>query len=200
MYVGGTPTEGNMETDFSRAGLLKFLDTMGSKGLGNANTVQSLKVACSKILVELSDAEESDVRKVDVGLAIKKFNNKNPGTLAPASLGEYQRRVTLAVREFEQYHGNPTGYRGIGGSRPRSAGQDGAEPSNGRRAKKGGQKAHRPADGAAPASTPTTSSAGLSFSFPLRSDFLAQLVVPRDMKPDEAKRLCVFVQALAVDG
>ena len=48
--------------------------------------------------------------------------------------------------------------------------------------------------------SPSTTSAGLSFAFPLRTDFLAQLVLPRDMKTEEAHRLCAFIKALAVDS
>jgi hypothetical protein len=35
--------------------------------------------------------------------------------------------------------------------------------------------------------------------FPLRPDFLAQLVLPRDLTADEAKRLSAFITALVVD-
>lgn len=184
-----------MDTSYSRASLLTFLDTLGTKGLANANTAQSLRVSCGKILVDLSDAEEADVRKVDVGLAIRKFNNKNPGALSPSSLAEYQRRVTLAIREFDLYQGNPTGYKGIGRQPSRS--ENGEKPTAKKKEplSKGAPAKH--AERGAP-SAPTTS-AGLSHTFPMRSDFLAQLVLPRDMKTAEAQRLCAFIRALAAD-
>lgn len=186
-----------METTYSRAGLLQFLDTLGMKGLANANTVQSLKVACGKILVDLSDAEETDVRTIDVGLAVRKFNNKNPGKLSPSSLSEYQRRVTLAIREFDLYQGNPTGYRGIG--RGPTSKQDGGEKAASRK-REGGPREVGRTETPTPSNAPSaTSTSGLSFAFPLRQDFLAQLVLPRDMKLEEAQRLCAFVRALAVD-
>ncbi|MDX2260083.1 MAG: hypothetical protein SFU84_00120 [Gemmatimonadales bacterium] len=186
-----------METSYSRAGLLQFLDTLGTKGLANANTVQSMKVACGKILVDLSDAEEADVRGIDVGLAVRKFNNKNPGKLSPSSLSEYQRRVTLAIREFDLYQGNPTGYKGIG--RGPTAKQEGGEKSAPRK-REGTPREAGKAESQPPShSPPATPTSGLSFAFPLRQDFLAQLVVPRDMKLEEAQRLCAFVRALAVD-
>lgn len=187
-----------METTYSRAALLMFLDTLGTKGLANANTVQSVKVACGKILVDLSDAEENDVRRIDVGLAIRKFNNKNPGKLAPVSLSEYQRRVTLAIREFDLYQGNPTGYKGIG--RGPSSKPEGTEKPTPKR-KEAGHKELGRIEPVTPAHTSAgAATAGLSFAFPLRQDFLAQLVVPRDMKLEEAQRLCAFVRALAVDA
>lgn len=36
--------------------------------------------------------------------------------------------------------------------------------------------------------------------FPMRPDFLAQVVIPRDMTKAEAQRLANFVLALAVDN
>jgi hypothetical protein len=183
-----------MDTSYSRASLLKFLDTLGAKGLANVNTAQSLRVACGKILVDLSDAEEADVRKVDVGLFVRKFNNRNPGTLSPASLAEYQRRVTLAVREFDLYQGNPAGYRGIG--RGPSRIENGEKAASKKREKTPSSVARPHEAGGLPN---TVGSAGLSFSYPLRSDFLAQLVLPRDMKTEEAQRLSAFIRALATD-
>lgn len=41
--------------------------------------------------------------------------------------------------------------------------------------------------------------AGLSLSYPLRTDLLAQVVVPRDMSSTEARRLAGFIMTLAID-
>ena len=38
----------------------------------------------------------------------------------------------------------------------------------------------------------------LCMSYPLRPDYVAQVVVPRDMTTEEAQRLCAFVQALVM--
>lgn len=37
----------------------------------------------------------------------------------------------------------------------------------------------------------------LCYPFPLRANFLAQIVVPRDLTKEEAQRLCEYVQSLA---
>lgn len=42
--------------------------------------------------------------------------------------------------------------------------------------------------------TPTS----IVLPFPLRPDFAAQIVIPRDMTPAEAERLCTFVRTLAL--
>jgi hypothetical protein len=38
----------------------------------------------------------------------------------------------------------------------------------------------------------------ISYPFPLRKDVDVELVLPRDLTPDEAKRLVAFVNALAI--
>jgi hypothetical protein len=47
-----------------------------------------------------------------------------------------------------------------------------------------------------PVSSPPS---GLPLSYPLRSDFLAQVVIPRDLTLSEAKRLGAFLLTIAVD-
>jgi hypothetical protein len=46
---------------------------------------------------------------------------------------------------------------------------------------------------------PPPVSAGLSLPYPIRSDFLAQVVIPRDLTVEEAKRLGAFLLTLAAD-
>lgn len=183
-----------MNTDYSVRGLLRFLDLLVEKGLGKANTVMSLKVAVAKVLADLSTEEEADVRRIDVELAVKKLNNRFPNQLAPRTLAEYQRRTTVAVREFVAYLEDPSGYRGIGRD-GRNTKPTAAERRPSRREPVAADTTVREAV----ASPPPAGGTGLSLAFPLRPDFLAQVVVPRDLKTDEAKRLAAFIATLAAD-
>lgn len=178
---------------YTRDGLIKFTELLGSKGLANTNTAGAMKVAVSRILSDLSPEEEADVRKVDVPTAIRRYNNKNPNALSPKSLAEYQRRVATAIREFVRYVDNPPGYTAIG-REPKTGKSDNGERSVSRKKQ---APERRPAD--TPTVPPVSASSGLSLAFPLRSDFLAQVVVPRDLKTDEAKRLAAFIATLAID-
>lgn len=183
-----------MEENYSRDSLIAFLQFIDDRGLANANTAQALRVAASKILSDLSPEEEEDVRKIDIPLAVRRFRNRNPKALSPKSLREYQRRVTTSIREFCEYQENPTSYTGIGrGATVQKA--DSPETQSKRKRSVVAKEEGRPE---APPS-PTQSSSGLSLSFPLRSDFLAQIVVPRDLKTDEARRLAAFIGTLASD-
>lgn len=181
--------------NYSRDALLKFTDLLASKGLAKTNTAAGLKVAVSKILSDLSPDEEADVRKVDVPLAVRRFNNKNPNALSPNSLGQYQRRVANAISEFVQYVDNPTAYTGIG-RHPKAGKADDGERQSAK--KKIAGEARRQQD-VTPPPPAAPASSGLSLAFPLRQDFLAQVVLPRDLKSDEAKRLAAFIATLAVD-
>ncbi len=178
-----------MTADFSKKALMRFLDTVVEKGLMNSNTAGGQKAACGKILDDVADGD--DIRGIDVNTAVIRFNNRNPGVLSPNSLAEYQRRVTRAISDFIRYSENPAGFK------PRSRG---TQAKNGRRIE---VKAERTGAGHEPVqSTPTSpvnASAGLPLSFPLRSDFLAQVVIPRDLTSDEARRLGAFLLTLATD-
>lgn len=45
---------------------------------------------------------------------------------------------------------------------------------------------------------PIFKSVALTLDYPLRPDFLAQVVIPRDLTTEEARRLVAFLLALAV--
>lgn len=183
-----------MSPDFSKLALMKFLDTVVAKGLMNANTAAGLKAACSRILDDIADAD--DVRGVDVNTAVVRYNNRNPGALAPNSLAEYQRRVSRAILEFVRWVEDPAGFK------PRARGATG---NNGRKGKltrspddSVGATRHEIPTPVAHA-TPAPTSTGLPLSYPLRPDFLAQVVIPRDLSADEARRLGAFLLTLAAD-
>jgi hypothetical protein len=188
-------TDMESDTDFSKQALLGFLDTLERSGLAKPNTVAGYKAAAAKILSGLSSHEEADVRKLDIALAVRRYNNKNPGKLSPSSLATYQRRVEALVREFEKYHEDPTKYEGIS--------REPASPNNKRtsrgKAKRRREHAEPTPDRVVTAEEVVSRRSGISLDFPLREDFLAQLVVPRDLKASEARRLCAFVMTLAAD-
>lgn len=180
-----------MSTDYSKGALLKFLGTVVAQGLMNANTAGGLKAACSKILDDL--AEGDDVRSVDVNTAVIRYNNRNPGALSPNSLAEYQRRVTRAIADFVSWRDDPMGFK------PK---RKGTSTRNGKRTEPRSDRqilAPRPETPAHPGSPTAPTSLGLPLSYPLRPDFLAQVVIPRDLTAEEARRLGAFLLTLAVD-
>lgn len=189
-----------MDETYTRKDLIDFIDYLANKGLANSNTVQGLRVAVTKILTDLSQDEEHDVRKVNVALAVRRYNNKNPGALSPGSLAVYERRATSAIQEFILYRKDPTAYQGYKGG-AKSAGtrpeRTVGNPKPQRSKKPETESSDAPERPARP--EPPGATSGLVHSFPLRPDFLSQIVLPHDLSQAEAKRLCNFISALAVD-
>lgn len=183
-----------MESRYSKGALLRFIDIAAEKGFVTANVAKNWRGAAAKLLNDLSAAEEADIRTVDFGIAARKVANREPGALSPGSLQSYKSRAATAVEEFVNWTDNPTTYK------PRG--------HNGKSSKK--QTSDRAArqdqpSGSNAASSPPTgreismSAGGLPYPYPLRSDFLAQVVVPRDLTVEEAKRLGAFLLTIAVD-
>jgi hypothetical protein len=187
--------------NFSKRALMEFIETSIKKGWINLNTGGGVRAACRQILEHLGD--EDDVRGVDVGSAVAQFANRNPGKLAGPSLRVYESRVKGMIDNFTSFVSDPVSYKpatkvGTGRSR-KTEGRNGKDVS--------GPKApaepvaapvhHAVSHSVTPRASATETS--LTLPFPLRVDFLAQVTVPRDMTRDEAKRLAVFIDALAQD-
>lgn len=185
--------------NFSKRGLMEFIETSIQKGRINANTGGGVRAACKKILEQVGTDE--DVRQVDVQAAVVQYNNRHPGELSAESLRVYESRVRGVIDSFVQFVTDPTGYKlpGKGASqKPRRA-----------EARKNGEKQATATSKLPEADhhvvTPqtairaATTETSLALPFPLRPTFLAQIVIPRDLTKDEAKRLAVFIDSLAHD-
>jgi len=181
-----------MSSNYSKGALLKFLDAVVAKGLMNTNTGGGLKAACTRILDDLADAD--DVRKVDVNMAVIRYNNRNPGILSPNSLAEYQRRVARAISDFVLWTEDP------GAFKPRTRGASG---KSGRKTESSSGRRPAAALGEGPPAAYLQPTAvvlpGLTLNYPLRPDFLAQVLIPRDLTAEEARRLGAFLLTLAAD-
>jgi hypothetical protein len=180
-----------MNADYSKAALRTFLDVVSAKALVNANTVNGWKAAFTRILKEEPDA--TDVRTIDIKTAIRRYHNGHPGVLSPASLQQYERRLGIVIEEFTKYQDDPGAYKGRGRhptTAPGSAKKTGKiiVTGTGKLASSGGS-----------VSATGTVVSGLSLEFPMRPDFLAQVVVPRDMTKIEARRFTHFIMTLAQD-
>jgi hypothetical protein len=196
-----------VEPDYSRPALARFIDFVVDKNLVHPATAQGWRVATTKVLEDLPADAEADVRQLDVEGTFRRFLNKYPGRLSPASVGEYRRRVGRAVEEFVRWVEDPGGYAFKGAPRtPRSDGRRrpegpaGANGSEGVHVGAAGSGRREGAGRASQTATPwTPSSDGIALQYPLRPDLLAQVVVPRDLTVEEARRMGAFLVTLAVD-
>ena len=174
------------EPDYSREALARFIDFVVDKGLVNSSTAQGWRVATGKVLEDLSPEAMADVRSIDVDGVFRAFLNRHPGRLSPVSVGEYRRRVGRAIEEFVKWVEDPGGY----GARSATWQGRGDGRARGRVSPPSRERDHRPEP--APAS-------GIALSYPLRPGFLAQVMVPRDLTVDEARRMGAFLLTLAPD-
>jgi hypothetical protein len=190
-----------MDVDFSKDALTRFLDCVGEKGLVNPSTAQGWRVAVGNILDNLTASEEADVRSIDVESAFRKFVNRNGGKFAPRTLTEYRRRVDVALQEFNDWSVDPAGYKPKGGTRSRMAPNGERSPTRQPKGTPEDKQSKGTRDTGPRSSAPEapTQSSGLPLSYPIRPDFLAQVVIPRDLTVNEAKRLGAFIMTLAVD-
>jgi hypothetical protein len=183
--------------DFSKDSFFKFLDYAAEKNLVKSKTASGWRSASSKLMEDLSDAENADVRKIDIDLAVHRAVNRDSVSVSPTSLKTYQQRVSIAIAEFIKFQGDPSGYKPRGMN-----GQPRIQPN--------GERTIRRRQNSPKVSTPPTSSdkpekesvyiaSGLTLSYPLRSDFLAQVVIPRDLTTVEARRLGAFLLTIAID-
>jgi hypothetical protein len=183
-----------MDPNYSKDAFMQFLNFVGEKGLVKAESARAWRVAASKLLNDLSATEEADVRTIDLDIAARKVANRSPGALSPDSLGTYRQRVGVAIQEFVNWVNDPAAYkpRGLNGkARPKQA-SDRAP------------RQERTPTPNATASEPIAkevhaTSSGLVLPIPLRPDFLAQVVIPRDLTVEEAKRVGAILLAMAVN-
>lgn len=190
----------------NKAGLIKFVDMITEKGWINTNTGSGWKAAVGKILNE-TPADE-DVQKIDVKTAVLRYNNLHPGELAPGSLKQYEKRVVAAINQYLSYQSDPTNYkapaRALPNGKPEKKLDKRVVASTGKTI--GGTANTGHSDSSKPENENATVQKSMSLAtesnlvlpFPLRPNYLAQIVIPRDMTKDEANRLCAFVQALAL--
>ena len=180
------------QPDYSRAALARFIEFVVAKGLVHPATAQGWRVATAKVLEELPPAQMQDVRTIDVEATFKECLNRYPGRLSPASVGEYRRRVHRAIEEFVRWMADPGSYAFRPPARParmeaRRRLDTGVEPP---------PVSARPRSPDRPA-LPRANS--MALEYPLRSDLLAQVVVPRDLTVEDAQRMGAFLLTLAVD-
>jgi hypothetical protein len=181
--------------------LVKFVGMMTTKGWVNPNTGAGYKSALSKILADVP--AEEDVRKIDVRTQVLRYNNLHQGELNPASLKQYEKRITQVIGHFVRYKTDPTNFKAPQRGLPNSGKAESEKPKP--KAKKSAARKTTPPPPPPPANPeappkPATGSAtetNLVLPFPLRSDYLAQVVIPRNMTMDEAERLCSFIKSLA---
>lgn len=174
-------------------GLLDFLDYAQARGILARKTSEAYKSASSLVLsIDGEGWESIEVRGVDLDQQLDRYIRLRGGKASPQTLGTYRQRVGKAIDLYKDFLDNPTGFRGPS-ARPRAAGT--ATRRSPETAPRQQATHHSPA---AEITSPTPSDL-VTYPFPLRTGGMAYLQLPRELTRSEVKRLCSFLESLAID-
>jgi hypothetical protein len=191
-----------MSYPLTAAGVGKFISYLADKGLVPTLTAASMRTACDRIFSALSIDEQQNLAGLDVAAAVQRFMNKNPGVLSPDSAGVYRSRVQRTLEMLGRYNADPVGFRPEV-AKPRSNGataNDGRAASVPRQTRKRQPSAPPPGETPEPTRQPTPAVVGaVTLTLPLRPDFVAQFIVPRDLTTKEARRLGAYFLTIPID-
>jgi hypothetical protein len=169
-------------TETTGKALLEHWSWAAEKGLMNKNTAGGLRAACGQVLSVLDDGEALDVRTLDIDDTLTRFVNLKKKDFKPAVLETYKRRFRQAVASYLAYLNDP------GAWKPRTV----------ERAGNGGDSDTDRAE-PRPAKREPVTGGMVDYPFPVRDGQTARLVLPRDLRADEAKRLSAFMATLVVE-
>jgi hypothetical protein len=133
----------------------------------------------------LEDWESEDIKKIDVEGTLSRFQNLKKAKFKPAVLETYKRRFRQAVTSYLSYLDDPSGWKPTTIKRR-------VAPE-----KENGDKRTKEPTASVMHELPQVNM--VEYPFPVREGQIARLVLPRDLRKTEVKRLSTFLAALAVD-
>lgn len=172
-------------TEATGKGLVDHWTWASQKGVMNKNTANGIRAACSNVMGVLDDWESQDIKKLDVESTLVRFQNLKKKEFKPVVLETYKRRFRLAVTSYLSYLEDPSGWKPTTIRRAVAG-----EKENGE--KRSAESAHSPKH-----ELPQVNM--VEYPFPLREGQSVRLVLPRDLKTAEVKRLTAFMSTLAID-
>lgn len=96
-----------MDTDYSLASFMSFMDYLSDKHILNKNTAQSRKAAANKVFAVLDEAEAADLRQLDMEMVYRRFENKEGRSYKPETLQVYRSRLGTALNDFLSHAQSP---------------------------------------------------------------------------------------------
>lgn len=174
--------------DTTGKSLVEHWDWASSKGLMNKNTAAALRAASAQVLGVLDDWENVDITTLDPNDVVTRFKHLRAKKFAPQSLEKYEQRFKQALTSYLAYVRDP------GAWRPNVRRQKSAKKATDAATGESQQRNESPSR----VEPPRT---GLvDYPFPLRDGHTVRLMLPRDLKLSEVKRLTAFMNTLAVDA
>lgn len=179
--------------DTSAKALVEHWKWAAQKGLMNGTTARIMGNACSQVLSAIDDWQQLDVGGMDPDEIFRRFQNLRSKDLTPRSLSDYRRRFKQALDSFREYIADPAAWKGPGQERrirqPQAEGGLDKPPK-----KPVPARTSQPSRGARVETQDL-----IEYPYPLRSDLMVRIMLPRDLRLIEAKRLGSYIATLAVD-
>lgn len=186
-----------METDYSLQALMDFMDYLSNKHILNKNTAQSRKAAANKVFSVLDQSEVADLRKLDMDMVFRRFENKEAKSYKPETLQVYRSRLTSTLSDFFSHAQNPGQFKSSvksGGSAQKTTK---STTSKSQGVKRGEVPDARGVD-AIERITPARVGV-LTVPVPLREGVTVQIIgLPVDLSEAEAARLAAIMTAYAM--
>jgi hypothetical protein len=170
--------------DASAAGLVGFCQWLGEQGLVSAHRADQLCLAVRRVLDPDHDWGRLDVRGLEVDRLLERLATATTPPFRSSTLRFYSSSFRKAVRLYLAYLDDPAGFHATGTVLTRWRTRTVAAQAN-------LPAAHQPA---------ATSASTIAYPFPLRGSHTIWLRLPADLTRDEARRLAMFIHALAMDS
>ena len=169
--------------NYSLNALMRFCESLKDVDGKSASWANGRKSACKGVLQELSPDETADIRKVDIDLAANKYGTRLKAK--PKTVREYRNRVRDTIQEFMN-HVRETD--GVEEEVQTPSTKAVPSPLTKKKVYRDRGRAGGFHEKAAPSS--------ITHQLPIRSNFLAQMILPFDLSNAEAKRLSTWILAL----
>ena len=154
----------------------------------NRNTAAGMRSACAKVLSAQQGGESLDIMTLDVEDALKRFQHLKAKDLKPTVLEAYKRRFRQAISSFLTHSENPGAWKPAQTHRTMAKVRD---------AGRGGNR--QPQTEPATRRDDPVPPGLVEYPYPLRDHQIARLILPRDLKTSEVRRLSAFMSTLVVD-
>lgn len=149
----------------------------------NKNSAGALRAACTQVLSVVEGWESVDIKEIDVEATLTRFQNLKKKDFKPGVLETYKRRFRRAVVSYLAYLDDPGGWK----------------PKTIDRTAPGDKNGERTTDYSRVTKHEIPQAGIVEYPYPLRDGQIVRLILPRDLKTAEVKRLAAFMSTLAVD-
>jgi hypothetical protein len=177
--------------DTTGKSLAEHWNWAASKGIMNKNSAAALRAACTQVLGVMDDWENVDVTTIAPDDVVRRFKDLRAKDFKPNSLEVYGQRFKKALNSYLDYIRDPGAWKPSRQNRTlRSSRKNGTE-EEGASDKQTDALSHR---------SPEQPRGGLvDYPFPLRDGLTVRLMLPRDLKAVEVRRLTAFMSTLTSD-